>query len=213
MALTIVTSYSQKRYGRGVCFRLSFKWAALSLAGGSFNLALDSGGLNVDSTKTKHLEYRTVSAATESDKSYNFLDKASFDAYVDEDGKQAVDYINRWGLHFKGSKSGGGKGTLYNGVSVAQMFPGTLTKYFAQTPGAAGLSLVYGYYGHKAGGPAGHAVAYSNGKFFDSNSGIFDCSPPDAAGVDIDAYVSKYYTWPPEKFAVFVLAMTPPKGP
>lgn len=91
-------------------------------------------------------------------------------------------------------------------MSVAEKREQTLTTYFATERNASGSTLVYGYYGHFGNGPAGHAVAYSKGEFFDSNSGLWTCNPPDSAGPDIDTYVTKYYTrWTPEKFVIFIL--------
>jgi hypothetical protein len=199
------TEYSQGRYSRGVCFRLSFKWAALSLVGGEFNLAKDSTGLNVDSTKRKHADYRTVSAVKEQDPNYDFTNQQTFDGYVDEDGREATRYINSWGVRFKGSKASGH--TLYNGISVQARMEETLSHYFARVPAASTQSLVYGYYGTKALKPAGHAVAFSKGKFFDANSGVWLCNPPSAAGTDIDGYVAQTYALWPRKFVIFLLKL------
>jgi len=207
--MTRVATYKQARYARGVCFRLSFKWAALSLVGGEFNMALDNAGLNVASTVGKHVAYRQVSQAKETDPSANFTDKAEFDSYVAEDGKQAADYINKWGLRFKGSKGSGGQ--VYNGVTVAANLSQKLSQYFATESYAADRSLVYGYYGLKASKPAGHAVAFSKGRFFDSNTGVWDCAPPGGAGVDIDNYIATHYPWP-TKFVIFVLTSKPSNG-
>ncbi|WP_291296457.1 hypothetical protein [Elioraea sp.] len=209
MALTRVNGqkYDQGQYFQeGVCFRLSFKWAAVSMFGGDFNYAMDKGGLSIASTKKKFGEYIDFSEKHLADATKNWSDSKVFGDWVAGDVLQAMAYINKWGVKVTDSTH------AYGGVTLDKIVDGTASDYM-KAANAAGITVVYGYYGYDKGVPAGHATAYSNGRYFDPNYGTYTSSETTAAGIgrDIDAFIAdKERTWTQKRFIIYLLGAANP---
>ena len=77
---------------KGVCFRLTFKWAACTLVGGQFNFTPSA-----DSVATKHSKYRTGTLAEEKRLGGDFKDLKDFLAYTKIDWDAAHKFVNEWG--------------------------------------------------------------------------------------------------------------------
>lgn len=209
MAMTRVKGqkYDQGQYFQeGVCFRLSFKWAAVSMFGGDFNYAMDKGGLSVASTKKKFGEYIDFSEKLLADTTKTWSDSKVFGDWVAGDVLQAMAYINKWGVKVTDSKH------AYGGVTLDKIVDGTASDYM-KAANAADITFVYGYYGYDKGSPAGHATAYSKGRYFDPNFGTYTSSEttPEGIGRDIDAFIAdKERSWTQKRFIIYLLTASSP---
>src|SRR5688572_4828142 len=81
---------------KGICFRLTFKWAACALAGGRFKYE----EANADKTAAKHTEYRKETLAMEKTLEGDFSDSKNFSKYVDLDHKETRRFVKEWGAKF-----------------------------------------------------------------------------------------------------------------
>jgi hypothetical protein len=182
----------------GICFRVTFKWAACMFFGGEFKY----DQLNVVKTANKHVAYRqkTLQAA---EKTKDF-DDTTFGSYVDLDGEETLNFINTWGVQIKDAKK-----TVYQGLYVAQRLKVPLWDYLSSSKNWATETLIQTFYGRKivdsARRPAGHAIAfYGPGPWlFDANDGVysFDATDGPGIGAEIKDYLETDYTsFPHEKF-------------
>ncbi|MCU0985359.1 MAG: hypothetical protein MUC89_10520 [Acetobacteraceae bacterium] len=185
-------SYSQERFankhgGKGVCFRLAFLWAATKLVGGEFNYALDKKGIDVDTTIREFDAYVAPAAAMGARPGVDWLGEAALKELAGTDAAQAMTFINRWGVSFKDRK-----GTTYGGVKTKAIKEAKASVFLAGCKDAD-VTFILGYYGREAGKPNGHAVAYSDKRFFDPNHGAYFCNAPTPAaiGADIDAHIAQ----------------------
>lgn len=205
-------SYSQDRFvarhdGKGVCFRLAFLWAATNLVGGEFNYALDRKGIDVDSTIREFDAYVAPAAAMIARPGIDWSGDAALHELAGTDAAQAITFINRWGVSFKDRT-----GTKYGGVKVARSKQARASVILAGRSDAL-VTFILGYYGREGGKPTGHATAFSNGRFFDPNHGVYFCraATPAAMGADIDAHIAQVETsWSPTLFITYELAETAP---
>jgi hypothetical protein len=179
---------------RGVCFRLTFKWAAAQCVGGGFNFS-DPTAKRAESTYGKHVAYRRLTL--EAAKTAKFSDDSQFRDYVMLDERETKNYIDLWGKRFKAG------GAHHSDVKVvAQQVGGTTTKL--ESVLTEGVVLVITFYWRDKGGDRtarGHAVALSwlgGPLFFDVNAGefTFDKKTPLDVAEDVRAHVHTKYSAP-----------------
>lgn len=209
--ITKFTSSGGTLATRGLCFRVAAKWAACTMSGGEYRY--DS--VNVVKTVGKHRDYRTSSLKTEADMSKDFTQDKTLKDYFEADILEAASYINKWGVKFTGRDGSDGK-VVYNGVSTGSPIQQKVEDYLSPHVDVAGLTFVYGFFGriNPSGRvvPAGHATAFSNGRFFDPNYGVYSFAPADgkAVGTEIRHFLSTTYTtWTPVHHVVFAMAKAP----
>ena len=201
----------------GVCFRVTFKWAACMLFGGEFNF----DNLNIVSTANKHVEYRqkTLAIANKVKEEGGEFDDATFEGYVNTDGEETLAFINTWGVKIKDKNK-----TLYHGLCVKKRLKASLWDYLTSSGSSATFSFMGGptnwisyltapdnwesetliqtFYGRKLEDgkrkPAGHALALHGPKryFFDANAGLFVLESSGTKGVanEIKTYVTNNYS-------------------
>jgi hypothetical protein len=207
-------SYSQGRFadrhgGKGVCFRLAFLWAATHLVGGEFNYALDKKGIDVDSTIREFDAYVAPAAAMIARPGIDWSGDAALHELAGTDAAQAMTFINRWGVSFKDRK-----GKKYGGVKAKAIKQAKASVFLAERTDAR-VTFILGYYGRDGGKPMGHATAFSNGRFFDPNHGVYFCraATPAAMGADIDVHIAQVETaWSPTLFLAYELVETGAPG-
>ncbi|CAO3423590.1 hypothetical protein [Azospirillum endophyticum] len=202
---TLMTRHNNKLFSKtvqgGMCFRLSFKWAACRIKGAIFK----NYDLNVVKSHQKHSQYRVKSKAVES--TADFSQAGVFDQYVMNDIQEAMNYIKEWGMKFT-ARNGGTK-TVYNnavGINKVSMKPVDIYLLQEDSTPLDQHSFIYGFYGQRGVNPAGHATAFCRGRYFDPNYGEYSFSTNTHAqvGNDILAHVNLQYSWARHHF-VFVL--------
>jgi hypothetical protein len=173
----VINKVSIQLETKGVCFRITFKWAACMLIGGEFNYTP-----NADKTATKHSTYRKETLAIYP-KKYSSLSKdTDYEEYVSADYRETKTYVDLWGKLFKDKNK-----TTYSGVSVVDQCKNSIWSLSSFQPDRAYLGIFYGR--GSSGAPFGHVVCLAfdctfddsmeivcKPKFFDSNFGEYEFS-------------------------------------
>jgi len=180
---------------KGVCFRLTFKWAACTLVGGQFNFTPSA-----DSVATKHSKYRTGTLAEEKRLGGDFKDLKDFLAYTKIDWDAAHKFVNEWGSKFTDANK-----KVFNNVYVFDQSMDSIREYLLTHPNLAPAAIMVGYYGRRADGKTawGHVVGYctrgggptkGDPCFFDSNAGVYEFALNEDKGQAMMNHLHKYTT-------------------
>jgi len=206
MAMKIEVAFRQgdvlRKHGLpgGMCFRLSFKWAACKMRGADFTFS----EISASTAHGKHSDYRVESKIFEAAHP-NMASNQIFGTYVSSDVMNAWTFLNRWGMKFTGRV--GGEKIVYNGcvgVSGISVKPIDIFMKGNKKSSISNMSFIYGVYGREKNlskpgekTPAGHAMAFSNGRFFDPNFGevSFSSDKGGDIGNDILSHIRRYYPW------------------
>jgi hypothetical protein len=219
----------------GMCFRLTFKWAACALTGHRFH---DADFTEKQALKTfqKHAAYRTESVKAQAElnraaSEFMAVESADFkdfgiDAKVADFAKHDLNvqgkFITQWGLHVKEYKT---KSVFQ--VSLKDLSTLNVEQYLRENKEKLKppYAIIYTFYGLKsvkkisynpiAGiDPNGHVVGlctndYEEVKgpvFFDSNSGWYSCNGIETMGAEVMEYLQKKTTIPRDYASTALLA-------
>ena len=175
---------------KGVCFRLTFKWAGCTVCGGTFQY----GNANPVKTATKHSEYRGETLKLE--KQYGDSLINHMEEYTQTDWNESRKFISQWAQSFTDAHK-----NKYS-VKVIDQSIDSIREYLEAHPNLGTAAIMAGFYGKRNGKIFGHVVAYSavggptsNGPcFFDSNSGVFEFGSSEEPGRAIMDYIKKFYS-------------------
>lgn len=171
----------------GLCFRISWKWAACKAANAPFAYM----GMNAETTAKKHMAYRVPTLA--------LAPKTDFDSpvqtahYIATDRDEHMHYMTFWGTAFSDADKGKHIGASPSGL-IEKPLEDAMKELGAANMGAY-LYVLYWRGQDKAGKSAvfGHAVAFSGGAspcFFDSNTAEYTFE----GGDDPLAFVANHLT-------------------
>jgi hypothetical protein len=170
---------------KGICFRVTYKWAACQLLGGEFKY----DALNIVKTVNKQAAYRQKTKDY-SDANADLKDAGVLRGFVDLDTQEVVSFINEWGMTVKDAQK-----TLYQSLVVSEQVREKPWDYMRKGEGWRKETLIIGYYGPSFGtGEAmGHAVAlHGPGPvFFDANFGMYEFGTSDPAA-EVEGHVTGY---------------------
>lgn len=180
---------------KGVCFRLTFKWAACTLVGGQFNFTP-----NADKVASKHSTYRTGTLAAEKRLGGDFSDLKDFLAYTKIDWDAARKYVNEWGAKFTDANK-----KVFKSVYVFDQSDDSIREYLQAHPNLAPAAVMVGFYGRRADGKSawGHVVGFcsrgcgptgNDPCFFDSNSGVYEFGANEDKGTAMMKEIRSTYT-------------------
>lgn len=190
---TVIQNITVSLPTKGVCFRLTFKWAACSLVGGLFNTSP-----NADKTAAKHCEYRAGTLKEEKRLSGDFSAPEALERYTKIDWDASRRYLNLWGEKFTDANK-----MVFRNVYVEDQSIDSIREYLQNRPNLGTAAVMAGFYGHRADGKAawGHVVAFctrggptaDGASFFDSNFGVFEFDENEDKGRAIMSHIKSRY--------------------
>jgi hypothetical protein len=180
---------------KGVCFRLTFKWAACKLVAGDFNYEPYPNKI-----ATKHSQYRAATLAIFPKKYKDLSNNTHYNEYIDTDYRETALYVNTWGKQFKDKNK-----TTYSGVKVISQNKKAIWENELSNSGNAILGIFYGR--DKSGVPFGHVIAFAHDitlasmfsvklvpTLFDSNYGEFIFNDKEDMAEAIKKFIITHYS-------------------
>lgn len=177
---------------KGICFRLTFKWAACTLAGGRFKY----DEANADKTAAKHTEYRKETLAMEATLKGDFSDSQDFAKYVDLDHKETRRFVKQWGAKFTDADK-----NVFTNLDVLNQTIDPIYDYLKTTKVPGDYAVLGVFYGRNGSSAWGHVVGFCTrgGKsadgpcFFDANSGLWEFDSDENFADSIRSYIRNVY--------------------
>ncbi|TVT83496.1 hypothetical protein [Pseudomonas sp. H3(2019)] len=189
----------------GLCFRVTFKWAACNMAGGRFKY--NESEINADKTASKHVAYRQETLRMYAAHNNN-LSASAFSRYVLLDWHETRDFVNNWGQRIVDADK-----AVFSGISVFRQRDESIRECLHEIGTGPGVTVLAVFYGHNSNGSAwGHVVAFcgrgapgTGGPcFFDSNYGVYGFSENDDIGTCCWDFIKHNYG-SPDAFNTMVL--------
>ena len=177
---------------RGMCFRLTFKWAGCTVYGGTFQY----GNANPGKTATKHAQYRGETLALEKQYGDDLINH--MEEYTLTDWNESRKFVSQWAQSFTDAN----KNKL--SAKVVDQSEDSIREYLQQHANLGTVAIMAGFYGRRQGKIFGHVVAYcsvggptANGPcFFDSNTGVYEFGPNEDQGSAMMAHIKRYAAAP-----------------
>jgi len=181
----------------GMCMRLAFKFAALSLAGEDFKYDKVNVKKTLDKQKTYALDFgdRLHALHNEIGDFFDFTLDETMEAFYALSQATDREYIAAWSKSFTAKK--GEERTEYS-LSVGEPFDGTLVSYLGNRSIKEGEGVLISFNKHTQNKQfgTGHTMALIGGKppyFFDPNQGLYEIKSNDP-GREVREYLNKQYS-------------------
>lgn len=190
---SVIDRITNKIETQGVCFRLTFKWAATALVGKTFN-----SHPNADKTAAKHSQYRQDTLAIEKRLGGIFDSDREMLGYLETDYAASRKFAESWSKEFTTYGSDLKKSGKAS-ITVHDQTKNSIVEYLKSDNPLENTAILAGFYGRQAGNGKvwGHVVAFcscsgSNGSFFDSNVGIYAFEDGENRALAVDEWIHLY---------------------
>jgi len=192
---SVIDRITAKLETQGVCFRLTFKWAAVTLVGSYFN-----SNPNANKTATKHSQYRDDTLKIEKRLGGDFSSNDEMLAYIETDYLASRAFAEKWSREFTTYGSDEKKSGKAS-IKVLEQNKEPISDYIRKADILENVAILAGFYGRKTDGKVwGHVVAFCTnggksgyGSFFDSNAGLYDFESGEDRAEAIKDWIKRNY--------------------